>query len=334
MPSMHVITISTSTNRQSTKHEDVERQDDNNSRLETSRKVFQVHADVGPVTSVPTSVPSEADKDLGPINKPSIVLDDKLYSYLLRHTREPKILRKLREETATMRGAVMQTPPEQAAFLALLVELMGVTKGIEIGVFTGYSCLALALALPEDGQLVACERDHVVLQVAKRYLQQAGVAHKVMHSPRDSTGVLWVQERWQRCTAVAEASACGVAAGGVEAVHAGGVSTTVAWVDCREGAASATLEALLEEGGNAQYDFAYVDADKRGYAAYYEQLLQLVRPGGLIAFDNMLWKGRVADDEVNDKQTVAIRALNADLLEDDRITVSTVPIGDGLVLCR
>ncbi|KAK3278677.1 hypothetical protein CYMTET_13398 [Cymbomonas tetramitiformis] len=253
------------------------------SRRQTSRKVFQVHADVGPVTSVPTSVPSEADKDLGPINKPSIVLDDKLYSYLLRHTREPKILRKLREETATMRGAVMQTPPEQAAFLALLVELMGVTKGIEIGVFTGYSCLALALALPEDGQLVACERDHVVLQVAKRYLQQAGVAHKV---------------------------------------------------DCREGAASATLEALLEEGGNAQYDFAYVDADKRGYAAYYEQLLQLVRPGGLIAFDNMLWKGRVADDEVNDKQTVAIRALNADLLEDDRITVSTVPIGDGLVLCR
>eukprot|EP00959_Pyramimonas_sp_CCMP1952_P013485 284473-Pyramimonas_sp.AAC.1 len=105
-------------------------------------------------------------------------------------------------------------------------------------------------------------------------------------------------------------------------------------VDFREGAGKETLDELLAEGGAGQYDFVYIDADKRGYLAYYEQCLQLVRPGGLIALDNVLWYGRVADPEVNDKQTVAIRELNDKLVCDERISFTLLPVGDGVSLCR
>jgi predicted O-methyltransferase YrrM len=210
-------------------------------------------------------------------------MNDPLYRYLLQHTREPAILRKVRDATSTMRGYNMQTPPEQVQLLGLLIEIAGAKNAIEVGVYTGYSAVAIALALPSDGKLVACERDGTVLNVARGFLEEAGLSHKV---------------------------------------------------DFREGIGKETLDALLAEGGCGQYDFVYIDADKRGYAAYFEQSLQLVRPGGLIALDNVLWYGRVIDSEVNDKQTVAIRALNEQLVNDERITFSLLPIGDGVSLCR
>jgi len=226
---------------------------------------------------------AESNGDLGPINKPSIVMNDALYAYLLKHTREPPILRKIREETSTMRGSQMQTPPEQINLLTLLIELSGAKRAIEVGVFSGYSAVAIAMALPEDGKLVGCERDGNILNVARGFMEEAGLTHKV---------------------------------------------------DLREGPGKDTLDELIAEGGTGQYDFVYIDADKRGYLAYYEQCLQLVRQGGLIVLDNVLWYGKTADPEVNDKQTVAIRELNDKLVRDERITFTILPVGDGVSLCR
>lgn len=219
------------------------------------------------------------------INKQPInmKMNDELYAYLLKHTREPEILRKLRNETAELNGARMQISPEQGQFMAMLVPLLGATRYIEVGVFTGYSSLAVAMALPSDGRVVALDRDPVSMEVAKRYWQQAGVEDMV---------------------------------------------------DARLGPGQETIRAVLEEYGPDAFDYAFVDADKRGYRDYYEVLLQLVRPGGLIAIDNVLWYGKVADRSVDDKATLAIRELNDFLLTDDRIDFNIVPIGDGIAMCR
>ena len=221
-----------------------------------------------------------------PWNKGPIDLDNRLYAYLLEHTREPEILRKLRVETATLRGSQMQVPPEQGALLRLIVELTGARRIIEVGTYTGYSSIAMALALPPapDGLLVACDSSAPSLEVARRYWAEAGVSDVV---------------------------------------------------DERLGDAKATLDDLIaESGGERTYDIGFVDADKRGYWEYYEKLLRLVRPGGLIAIDNVLWYGKVADPDVQDKQTAAIREFNAKVAADERVTHCTVPIGDGLTLCR
>ncbi|KAI8464284.1 MAG: O-methyltransferase [Monoraphidium minutum] len=210
-------------------------------------------------------------------------MSGELYAYLLQHTREPQVLRDLREETSAMRGANMQVSPEQGAFMSLLVELMGVRRAVEVGVFTGYSALAVAMALPPDGRLVACDRDARTMEVAQRYFQAAGVAHKV---------------------------------------------------DARLAPAEDTLARLLEEGGEGAYDFAFIDADKRAYGRYFELCLRLVRRGGLIAVDNVLWYGKVADEEVQDKATAALREFNTALVGDGRVTLSIVPVGDGMALCR
>ncbi len=209
-------------------------------------------------------------------------LDQQLYNYLLSVSlREADILRELREETAQHPRAVMQIAPEQGQFMALLMQLLGAKKTLEVGVFTGYSSLCVALALPPTGQIVACDVSEEYTAIARRYWQKAGVADKI---------------------------------------------------DLRLAPAIETLDQLLAAGEAATFDFAFIDADKRNYQAYYERSLQLIRPGGLIAIDNVLWSGRVIDFEDRDKQTQAIRDLNQYLYQDHRINLSLVPIADGLTL--
>ncbi|MDZ8056250.1 MAG: class I SAM-dependent methyltransferase [Aulosira sp. ZfuVER01] len=209
-------------------------------------------------------------------------LDPHLYNYLLSVSlREPKILAQLRQETAQHPMARMQISPEQGQFMALLVKLIGAKKTLELGVFTGYSTLVVALALPADGKVVACDVSEEFTAIARRYWQQAGVADKI-----------------DLCIAPA----------------------------------LETLDSLLAAGEAETFDFAFIDADKSNYDAYYERSLQLVRPGGLIAIDNVLWSGRVADPQVQDNRTGKIRAFNQKLHQDQRITLSLIPIADGLTL--
>lgn len=214
----------------------------------------------------------------------SIGLDDRLYQYLCDNSlREDDLLRALREETAALPKSMMQIAPEQGQFMALLVCLMGARRCIEVGVFTGYSSLAVATALPEDGYLLACDVNVEWTDIARRYWQQAGVADRI---------------------------------------------------DLVLAPAGETLAARLADGEAGSYDFAFIDADKTGYDAYYEQCLKLLRPGGLIVLDNMLWNGSVADPQADDTDTLALKALNARLRDDERIDLSLLPVADGLALCR
>ncbi len=214
----------------------------------------------------------------------SLGLDERLYDYLLGASlREPDILRRLREETAGMPLAVMQIAPEQGQFMALLVELTGARRTLELGVFTGYSSLVVALALPADGHITACDVSEEFTAVARRYWAEAGVADKI---------------------------------------------------DLRLAPAIETLDKLLADGQAGTYDFAFIDALKTEYADYFERVIELLRPGGLAAIDNVLWDGRVADPDDNDEDTVAIRAFNEALLADQRVSLSLLPLADGLTLAR
>jgi len=192
-------------------------------------------------------------------------------------------MQRLREETASMEQANMQIGPEQGQFMALLVELIGARSVLEVGTFTGYSALAMAVALPENGALVACDVSEEWTAIGRRYWEEAGVAHKI---------------------------------------------------DLRLAPALETLDALLAEGRAGTFDFAFIDADKEGYDVYYERALELVRLGGLIALDNTLWEGKVADPTATDIDTEAIRAINTKLSLDERVTLSLIPVGDGLTLAR
>ena len=207
-------------------------------------------------------------------------LSDYLHSVSLR---EPEILTQLRQETAQHPMGKMQIAPEQGQFMALLVQLIGAKKTLDVGVFTGYSSLVVALALPPDGKAIACEKSEEYAAIARRWWQQAGVADKI---------------------------------------------------DLHIAPAQETLARLLATGETDTFDFVFIDADKSNYDNYYEQALQLVRPGGLIAIDNVLWSGRVADPQVQDNRTKKIRAFNQKLHQDPRISLSLVPIGDGLTLAR
>lgn len=209
-------------------------------------------------------------------------LEKQLYDYLQSVSlREPEILTQLRQETAQHPMGRMQIAPEQGQFIALLVQLMGAKKTLELGVFTGYSSLAVALALPPEGKVVACDVSEEYTAIARRYWQQAGVADKI---------------------------------------------------DLHIAPALETLERLLAAGQAGTFDFAFIDADKSNNEGYYSLSLQLVRPGGVIAIDNVLWSGRVADPQVQDNRTNKIRALNQKLHQDLRVTLSLVPIADGLTL--
>jgi predicted O-methyltransferase YrrM len=210
-------------------------------------------------------------------------LTDTLYDYVLAHSlREHPAQTALRATTRGHERASMQISPEQGQFMALLVKLMGARNAIEVGVFTGYSALSVALALPPEGRLVACDISDEYTSVAKPFWQQAGVADKI---------------------------------------------------DLRLAPAQDTLQALLNDGEAGLYDFAFIDADKVGYDAYYESCLQLLRPGGLMVLDNTLRDGRVAA-RAEDPDTAALQALNIKLREDQRIDLSMLPISDGVTLAR
>jgi predicted O-methyltransferase YrrM len=218
------------------------------------------------------------------MSRRTLAVDDDLYRYLVEHSlREHPAQAALRAATATHPHAGMQISPEQGQFMALLVKLLGARRAIEVGVFTGYSALTVALALPDDGRLLACDINDEYTRVGRPYWEQAGVANKI---------------------------------------------------ELRLAPARATLDARLAAGEAGRYDFAFIDADKTGYDAYYERCLQLLRPGGLIAIDNTLWGGKVAHPATDDADTAALQALNAKLHDDQRIDLSLLPIGDGLTLAR
>jgi predicted O-methyltransferase YrrM len=213
-----------------------------------------------------------------------INLSDDLIAYLRSVSlREPESLRRLREETARMPMAGMQISPDQGQFMALLVRLLGARRCLEIGTFTGYSALAVALALPADGRIVCCDVSEDYTAVARRAWANAGVAGKI---------------------------------------------------ELHLAPARVTLDRLRAEGRHGGFDFAFIDADKESYDHYYEACLELVRPGGLIAIDNVLWSGAVADPQRQDADTNALRALNRKLHDDQRVDISMLPLGDGLTLAR
>ena len=206
-----------------------------------------------------------------------------LMDYLSREgAREHPAQKRCREETQSMPMAMMQIAPEQGAFLAMLVRLMEATRCLEIGTFTGYSALSVALALPPNGHLIALDVNKEFTDKARGYWKEAGVERKI---------------------------------------------------DLRLAPGVETLDKMIV-AGEGPFDFAFIDADKPNYDNYYERALKLIRAGGLIAFDNMLWGGSVADPQASDEQTRALRALNKKIHEDDRVDMALATIGDGVMLAR
>ncbi|MBK9128735.1 MAG: class I SAM-dependent methyltransferase [Phycisphaerales bacterium] len=214
----------------------------------------------------------------------TIQVTDEIYDYLLRVSlRESPVLRRLRARTARLKNANMQISPEQGQFMALLVELIGARRALEVGTFTGYSALWVAAALPADGTLLCCDVSREWTDIARGFWREAGVEGKI---------------------------------------------------ELRLAPAQKTLAEVLAGGGAGTFDFAFIDADKEGYDAYYEATLQLLRRGGLVAFDNALGDGELIDPRPDDTHAQALDALNRKVLADERVTSSLVPIGDGLLLAR
>lgn len=240
-------------------------------------------------------------------------MDAETYAYLLAHTREPAPLARLRAQTEGLRGAHMQVSPEQGALLALLAELTGARRCVEVGTFTGYSALAVALALKRGEEREKEEEED------GRKKKESGRRHQ------PARRVLVALDRDAATMAVARA-----------AFEAAGVSHLV---DTRLGPALPELDAMLaddnESEGRGTYDLAFVDADKRAYGDYYERCLALVRPGGLVVVDNVLFYGRVATAEraEGDKAATSLRQFNEALFADERVSLSVLPIGDGMALC-
>jgi caffeoyl-CoA O-methyltransferase len=216
------------------------------------------------------------------MNDRNVKLDDRLHAYIREHSvREHPVLRELREATAGMKHAGMQISPEQGQLMALLARTVNARRAIEVGVFTGYSSLSVALALPADGKLVACDISEEWTSMARRYWEKAGVARKI---------------------------------------------------ELRLAPAQETLDDLIAKGESGTFDFAFIDADKGRYLAYYERCLTLLRKGGMAVVDNTIWSGAVADPAKKDDDTVAIRAFNDAVHRDDRVAMSLLPIGDGVTL--
>jgi predicted O-methyltransferase YrrM len=215
--------------------------------------------------------------------KNQLGLSDALYDYTIAHSQpELPILAQLRQATASHPQARMQISPEQGHLLQLLIQLTGAKRTLEIGVFTGYSALAVALALPTDGYILACDISDIDTTIARHYWEQASVSAKI---------------------------------------------------DLHLAPALATLDRQIA-ASVPPFDFAFIDADKGNYWNYYDRTLQLLRPGGLIAIDNTLWSGKVADPQNHDKITQTIRQFNQFLVQDPRVEVLILPIGDGLTLAR
>lgn len=213
----------------------------------------------------------------------SSFVDPAIQEYIFAQTvHEDPVARALREETSKRPNAQMQIGPEQAQFMQLLAHLVGARRYLEIGVFTGYSALAMALALPPDGYILACDVSEEYTAVARRYWERAGVAGKI---------------------------------------------------ELRLGPALETLEQLLRTQ-TERFDLAFIDADKENATGYYERALQLLRPGGLILIDNVLWNGAVADPSIDDEDTRALRAVSMHAANDERVETALVPVGDGLLISR
>jgi predicted O-methyltransferase YrrM len=226
------------------------------------------------------------------MEKAEIQFSKQLRDYVLSTLREPDVLKRLREETDSDPHAIMQIPPEQGQFMSFLVKALGVRKALEIGTYTGYSALCVALALPDDGRLIACDINEKWVNIGRKYWQEAGVAHKI---------------------------------------------------EFRFGKATRTLDNLIKSGESGSFDFVFIDADKINYDAYYEKSLSLLRPGGVIAIDNVLLFGSVADSTVldadlktriTDADVDAMRKLNEKISNDPRVDETMLPIADGLTLVR
>jgi caffeoyl-CoA O-methyltransferase len=212
------------------------------------------------------------------------VLPDDVYQYILNvSTREPPVLARLREATAPRPEAEMQISPEQGQFMALLARLVGARRCIEIGTYTGYSALAVAMVLPADGLLIACDVSDEFTRVGRPFWKEAGVESKI---------------------------------------------------DLRLQPGLTTLDELLRDGQQNTFDFAFVDADKPGYVQYYEKLLQLVRPGGLICADNTLGLSGAPIIRQNSASARAMREFNEYVHHDERVDLSMIPIGEGVTLLR
>ncbi|CAN6204809.1 unnamed protein product [Urochloa humidicola] len=217
----------------------------------------------------------------------SLLRSEPLYQYILESTvfpREPDCLRELRLATDSEPMAVMAASPDEVQLIGLLLETLGARNTIEVGVFTGYSLLATALALPDDGKVVAIDVTRESYdRVGSPVIDKAGVAHKI---------------------------------------------------DFRAGLALPVLDQMVaQEGNHGAFDFAFVDADKANYLNYHERLLRLVRVGGLIAYDNTMWRGLVVDTP-DEPLAAAIREFNAAVVADPRVHVCHLAIADGLMLCR
>ncbi len=223
-------------------------------------------------------------KDKTTMTQQSLPLSASTYRYLQAHAvRENSVLHDLRTVTMEQPGATMQISPEQGQFMHLLVELIAAKKVLELGTFTGYSALWMALALPAAGKLMTCDVDERATNIAQTYWEKAGVAEKI---------------------------------------------------ELRLAPALETLDALIVNQQQDTFDFAFIDADKRNYIAYYEKILPLLRAGGLLVIDNVLWEGRVADQSQHDPQTAAIRALNKRIYDDERVSMVMLPVSDGITLVR
>jgi predicted O-methyltransferase YrrM len=214
----------------------------------------------------------------------TITMTPPLYDYLLEVIGpEPPVLAALRAETAALPEAGMQISRDQGLFMGIMAQILGARRVLEVGVFTGYSALAVAMALPDDGRIVACDVSEAWTAIGRRAWQKAGVAHKI---------------------------------------------------DLRLAPAQQTLQRLIDDGQSGSFDMAFIDADKPQYDTYYEQILKLLRPGGVVLVDNMLWGGAVADPSKGDENTTAIRALNKKIGADPRVAMTLIPMADGVIIAR
>ena len=214
----------------------------------------------------------------------TIELNQSLRDYLINvSVKEPGVLKDLREETLQLDEFQMQISPEQGSFLSFLVKLINAKHTLDIGVFTGYSSLVVALQLPQNGYVTACDTNEEWTEIAQKYWKEAKVEDKI---------------------------------------------------DLHIAPAVETLEKLISNGNEGLYDFSFIDADKINYQHYFEQSITLVRKGGVIAIDNVLWGGRVLDNSDTEPATRAIREFNSKLYKDDRVAISMIPIGDGLTLAQ
>ncbi len=211
----------------------------------------------------------------------SAFLDERVQAYVGTTTRTTAVQDRLRDETSRHRYATMQIGPDQGQFMQVLVKALGVRRYLEIGVFTGYSALTVALAMPAGGTVTACDISDEWTSVGRRYWREAGVEDRI---------------------------------------------------DLRLAPALETLDGLVRDGASGTYDMAFIDADKTNVDRYYERCLTLLRKGGVILVDNVLWNGAVADPSIDDAETAALRALNAKVSADERVDQSLLTIGDGLLM--